>query len=34
MNPLHLIWIIGLSFGFGFMVAAVLSASGGSDDEL
>ena len=33
MNALHLIWIIPLSASFGFLVAAVLAASGGSDDE-
>lgn len=27
INAWHLIWIIGLSFGFGFMVAALLAAS-------
>ena len=34
MNALHLIWIIPLSASFGFMVAAVLAAGGGSDDEI
>lgn len=34
MNALHLIWIIPLSASFGFIVAAVLVASGGEDNEL
>lgn len=34
MNALHLIWIIPAAASFGFMVAAVLAASGGSDNEL
>lgn len=34
MNALHLIWIIPLSASFGCMVAAVLAASGGSDNEI
>lgn len=31
MNALHLIWIIPAAACFGFLMAAVLAASGGSD---
>lgn len=34
MNALHLIWIIPAAACFDFLWAAVLAASGGSDDEL
>ena len=33
MNPLHLCWIIPLSFWAGMWAAALFSANGREDDE-
>lgn len=33
INALHLIWIISLAATFGFFFAAILAASGDSNDD-